>query len=304
MDLLEFLDDVGIRYSTGGKNVAAGWIGLTCPFCDDRSNHLGIRVKDLKCTCWKCGGHALVNVLTEIADCSQKEARRIAKTLTGHEDHVLALQEYDLTEYHKLETKLPPEASKTFPKIHKQYLRNRRFHANRVIRKYDLLACHNIGNFKFRIIIPIYVKRILVSFTSRAIVEGMNPKYKNAPLKDCLRSAKETIYNIDTVKKDSDCLLCEGPIDVWRFGDGACALIGIQFTQYQLSLLKQKQIRNLFIMLDSERYAQRVKAEGVARLMSPWVKHFEIIEANYHKDLGEFSHREADRLRNLLNFNK
>jgi DNA primase len=303
MDLLEFLDDIAIRYSTGGKNVAPGWIGLRCPFCDDESNHLGVRVNDLKCTCWKCGGHSLVNVITEIADISKKEARRVAKSLTGDETHVLALQDYDLQAYKRYATKLPPEAIKVFPTKHKQYLRGRGFHANRIIRKYNLLACQNVGNFKFRIVIPIYVKRSLVSFTSRAVYDGMEPKYKNAPLKDCIMSAKESIYNIDTVQKGSDCLVCEGPVDVWRFGDGAVAIIGIQFTQYQLSLLKQKEIRNLYIMLDSERYAQRVKAEQIARLMSPWVSHFELLEARYHKDLGEFTHRDAEQLRNILKFN-
>jgi hypothetical protein len=131
----------------------------------------------------------------------------------------------------------------------------------------------------------------------------MEPKYKNAPVKDCIMSAKETIYNIDTVNKGSDCLVCEGPVDVWRFGEGAVGIIGIQFTQYQLSLLKQKEIRNLYIMLDSERYAQRIKAEQIARLMSPWVSHFELLEARYHKDLGEFTHRDAEQLRNILKFN-
>jgi len=303
MDIIELLDEYGVKYYTGGKNVSVGWIGLRCPFCGDHSNHLGIRMADLKCRCWKCGPHSLVNVLAEVASIGTKHARDISKSLTSDERAILDKQQVG-SKPGKL-IKYPPEIIDRLPKPHKQYLRSRGFFPNRLKRKYELKACENIGDFKFRIIIPIYQNRLLVSYTSRAIATDMQPKYKNANTHHVLISAKQCIYNIDSVIQGKDCLICEGPIDVWRFGEGAVATIGIQFHQKQLSLLKQKQIRNLFIMLDSERYAQRIKAEQIGRFMAPWVKHFELLEAKWKKDLGDFSQKDAEYLRNkVLKFNK
>ena len=47
LDAEEILDDLGLSYTSQGKNVSEGWIGIQCVFpdCDDTSNHLGINLQ-------------------------------------------------------------------------------------------------------------------------------------------------------------------------------------------------------------------------------------------------------------------
>jgi hypothetical protein len=44
--------------------------------------------------------------------------------------------------------------------------------------------------------------------------------------------SKETLYNLDNAK-DGTAIVVEGPIDVWRIGDGAVATFGVIYTQKQ-----------------------------------------------------------------------
>ena len=80
MNIIEYLqDEVGIKVSIDGKNVSTGWIGVQCPFCNDETNHLGIRINDLRCSCWKCGNHSFISYITELIDCSHSKAKQLYK---------------------------------------------------------------------------------------------------------------------------------------------------------------------------------------------------------------------------------
>jgi len=81
MDIIELLEEHDIQFWRTGKNVSRGWVGLQCPFCDDDSNHLGIHKKSLRCRCWKCGGHKLINTLMEVLSIPFKEAKKISQSL-------------------------------------------------------------------------------------------------------------------------------------------------------------------------------------------------------------------------------
>ena len=299
MDIIDYLDNQGIKVTKSGKNVSAGWIGIRCPFCDDTSNHLGIHVKSLKCSCWKCGGHHISKLLQELLALSRKQANLVIKKLDRDDSQLISDQQYE--NLSKVGTKLPPHLT-TFPDIYRDYLKSRGFLPKRIRKKYDLLAAGHVGRYKFRIIIPIYIKRQLVSFTSRAIFDEMTPPYLMAQMNESMVRPRFCIYNYDNIYDGYDCMIVEGPADVWRFGDGCCSTVGMQFTDAQLSLLREKEIKNLFIMLDAERYAQRVKAEQIGNLMAPWVDSVELLEAKWKKDLGDFTHREAHDLRKHLNF--
>jgi len=302
MDIIEYLEDNGIEVKTSGKNVSPGWIAIKCLFCDDPSEHLGIRINDLKSNCWRCGNHSISKIIKQIENCTSWEARQrindLKKDIEYQEQELIISQGFhiDPNKIVKIET-----IEKGFPKIYRDYLKSRNFKPNLLRRKYNLIAGGNIGRYKFRIIIPIYEQRRLVSFTSRTIIKTEPKKYLNPQPGEYAISPKQCIYNIDSVKKD--CLLTEGPADVWRFGNGAVAIIGLAFTRRQIIILKEKKIRNLFIMMDSERQAQIV-AEDIYRLLRPYVKNAEIVESNHKKDLGDFTRKEAKKLREILHFDK
>lgn len=318
MDIIEFLEEeIGIKTSVSGKNISTGWIGLQCPFCEDRSNHFGIRLSDLRCSCWICGGHSFTSFVQQIHDCNIKEARKLKKEFLAEGPSVSSkLNPPRLTSpyYLRSMTALPPESTHILPKIHKDFLRRRNFRPNLIRRKYDIRACHNIGKYKFRLIIPIYHYRRLVSFVSRAIFDEMTPKYLNPRRETVERSPKNSVYNLDSLKEGHDAMILEGVTDAWRFGDFSCALNGITFTKDQLLLLVKKKIRNAFVMFDndpprlnkirpSRRQAEK-KAEELARLLHPFVNNVEIISPEVTNDLGDFTPEQVIELKKILEFNK
>jgi hypothetical protein len=74
LNLIEYLDDKNISYSTSGKNVSSGWIGISCPFCGDSSNHLGINLESKVFSCWKCGEKGnFIKLAMELEGLSFKE---------------------------------------------------------------------------------------------------------------------------------------------------------------------------------------------------------------------------------------
>lgn len=300
MDITELLEEYGIEYWLSGKNVGKGWIGIKCPFCEDPSNHLGINLKSLAVTCWLCGRHSLVNVIMGVLTVDFKEAKNILKDLEGSTTY-LPLSEKPPKEPHHARVVLPPESSTIFPNLHYNYLKSRGLLPKKTIKKYDLRACHTTGPYKFRIIIPIYMKNHLVYFTSRTIMPKIKPKYKNAPLDICITNPKGIIYNYDSLIKGCDAFAVEGPIDVWKLGDGAFSTIGSEITTIQLTLLLKKEIRILYIISDKD-FAGRRWSQKIGRALGPICKRAEIITLENKKDAGELSLTEVIQLKKSIGF--
>lgn len=307
MHIIEWLEEEEIEYWTDGKNVSQNWINIKCPFCEDSSNHCGINLDNLRVSCWICGKHSIANLILEITHCSFRASRRIARQLSlGAEDYdnpprsgIVGNASPNTTPKN---VNLPRESTLDFPKIHIEYLRSRGFTPPlKFIKKYKLLATHTIGKYRFRIIIPVYMNHKIVSFTSRDVTDQQDPKYLNAPNRDSQISIKNNIYNYDNLKNGSDAILVEGPLDVWKLGDSAVSLIGVKYTDRQIILLKNKMIRNLFIMFDND--IAGVKASRVlARIMAPLVNRIEIIKLQGINDPGELTVDEASILKYQLGF--
>ena len=62
-DIIFYLEEIGISYSTSGKNISQNWIGINCPFCDDQSNHCGINIHSKVYSCFRCGSKGNVTKL-------------------------------------------------------------------------------------------------------------------------------------------------------------------------------------------------------------------------------------------------
>lgn len=313
MDLIDFFDDHGIEYWKSGNNVSRGCINIQCPFCDDHSNHLGIRKKDFKVRCWRCGSHNIEKVVQEISGITYKEAKLFCSDLSlGVTDTNPPVEKY-ASSLLSTSVQLPQESTRRFPQLHIDYLISRGFKPNkinRLIRKYKLRACYNTScKYKFRIIIPIIQNRNIISFTSRTVVKGIDPRYKDATnkpykkngkiIQDCMIEPKHLVYNIDTVTPGSDAILVEGPVDVWKLGNNAIALLGTNYTEDQIIIIKRKSIRNLFILFDSDRTGRK-KARAVTKVLAPLVRKVEDVTLTKVNDPGELKEEEAEIVRNQL----
>ena len=198
MELKELLDDYDVEYWTEGKNVSKGWINVQCPFCDDESNHLGLSVTDLTASCWKCGKKNIINVIKTVCDISYKEAKGLFDNLESSEIEYRKTKSDGL----RIDTKvfennfvmIPEGATKILPKLHRDYLRKRRFNYRLIQRKYKIQAVYTTGDYSFRIIIPIYKNNQLVSFTSRDVTKYADLRYRHASQEECILRPKDLIY--------------------------------------------------------------------------------------------------------------
>jgi len=263
IDMKSLLEDHEVEISTSGKNVTRGWIEINCPFCSDPSFHLGISSKNIF-SCWRCGekGNA-IKLLKALLDKSYEEVRDVLEKYTLEDD-------FEFKEEHRAKAEekvvLPRSATKKMPKEAKQYLLNRNFDPQKMSSKYKLRFCGFSGEYKFRIIIPIFRNGKLVSFTSRDYTGRATIPY----LTDSKSMERKLyLYNVDTVKDKA--IIVEGVFDAWRFGDGAIATLGTRYSKYQVLEIARLGLKYVAVVFDDEDEAQNL-AKNLALDISPYVE--------------------------------
>lgn len=300
MDLKQLLEKNGIRYWTSGKNVSQGYIGLQCPFCGDHSNHLGIRLKDLKVTCWKCGPHNIIKLFQILLKISYIDAKAIITSIK--EDLVLE----DIKERIPAQKLIfPPGITTNFPRIFREYLKKRNFNPRELISKYKLRTCYRFGKYSYRIIIPIFKDNKLVSWTSRDITNNAESKYMSATVEESIAKPQDLIFNFDSVKPGEDAFLVEGPFDVFRFGDNSFAFLGLKINANRLRQIALKRIRNLYIFYDNDLPGKNA-SKYVANTIAPLVKNIHILKfKDIHSQLdpAQLSPEVVTKLKIDLDFN-
>jgi DNA primase len=289
-DAISFLEEFGIRYWTEGKNTQEGWVNITCPFCSDSTNHGGFNIKKGYYNCWHCGHHFLDKVIQSLTGLDFIESKRtLEKYLKAALIRNNLNKKKKEIEVNKVEF---PTGSKELREIHRKYLEKRNFDPFFIMDEYNILGTGHLGNYKFKIIAPIYFEGRMVSYQGRDITGKLEVKYK-ACRKDLeIIHHKDILYNIDRAKKDS-VVICEGITDVWRLGENSVATFGIKYTQNQLLLLA-KRFKRAFILFDSEVDAQR-RAENLARALSGFGLEVENIELE-KGDPADLKQDDADKL--------
>jgi DNA primase len=257
-DVKKYFDDQNIEYKTGGKNTTRGWIEIHCVFpgCADHSEHLGINLKSGLITCWICGkkGSAL-HIIQEIEQCSYPQAIKIA--LKYPKNALESDQFRDHSQYMKEQNKtthglvFPAEMQNSWPVPHLNYLRSRGFDPDQLINKYSLKPVHTFGNYRFRIIAPIFLNGRAVSWIAADILRiPERIPYLDCPENQSIRLVKHCLYNIDTVRDTA--LIVEGITDVWNLGDGAVGTFTSNFTKEQILLLIEKKVKRAFVLYDPD----------------------------------------------------
>lgn len=286
MFISEYLDSLGIRYWTKGKNVAKNCLNISCPFCGDKSNHLSINLTNGKVACWRCGGKSLPKIIKELSEVSYSEALRIEETL-------------ELIAEEKAERKLVNEniLSEFLPLTEpfRNYLEKRNFSVS-YESKYHLLRAEVYSRYKYRLIIPVIMNSQVVGFTGRDITGRSELRYLTCKDEEAIRPKSEWLYNIDSVRNSA--MIVEGCMDAWRLGDGAVALMGTGFSQSQVSSLARKKLKNIFIIFDAEENAQK-RALSLSRQLSPFAENVEIVKID-SGDPAEMSDEDVLYLRKEL----
>jgi hypothetical protein len=286
-DALSFVRDYNISHWTEGNNVQPGWINVQCPLCEDKSNHGGFNPSEGYYNCWRCGGHSLKYVISRLLGVDKNLAEKIVFEYSG--------RSYLLS---KLNKKIPRATQVTPPgeslqTIHRKYLIRRNFDPDYIEKKYQIVGTGPAGEYKFRLIIPLYFQDRIISFQGRDITDKQKLRYKNCPVEESILHYKDILYNIDSVSGNRIAVV-EGVFDAWRMGDGFVATFGTAITECQISLLSKYQY--IQFLFDSEPEAQE-KAKKAANKLSSVGCNVEIIDLEMKEDPGDLSNKQARRIR-------
>lgn len=246
-DPIKWMEDNNIEYYDSGKNISHGWVGLCCPFCgDDPSHHLGINLSNNLISCFRCqrGNGTVIKLVMKLHKVPFPKALKImqqyvsgAVTEIPKQRSIQKVKEVSLSQFSE---KLSPLARK--------YLKARNFDPDFIRRKYGILDGGVVGKYAHRIIIPFIQNRKVITYTTRDYSGKSILRYEEMPLDDCAIPSSHTLYNIDTIKDVA--IVVEGPTDVWRIGDGCCAVTSIKYTNHQVKCLLRKNPKKIFVMFD------------------------------------------------------
>lgn len=298
MSVQDYFENREIDFHVAGeKNVTRGWVNIQCPFpgCSDPSWHLGVNLKSNIYNCYICGskGHA-IKLIKFIERCSLKSAEKIFKSFIDSD-----YENEEEIEIKYSDKCVLPLTENIFHSRHWKYLKKRNYNPDYIIEKYKLKSVFNIGEYKFRIIIPYFFKNKLVTFNTRDISNKSKFPYLFNPESNSIIPVKHTLYNIDSVK--DKCFIVEGPFDVFRLGDGAVATSGKEFTKEQIIMLKEKGIKKAIVIYDADDFDEFGNSVGekLANQLSGIIRKVELIQLE-KGDPGELSPSDAKELRKLL----
>lgn len=300
IDIIRYLNDRNIQIWTRGKNVKSGDINIQCFNCGDLSNHLRIR-PTAYIECWKCDFEGpFYKLIQHFDNCSRQEALKIQKEYESDSPLIIPQQEErivrDINSF-----KFPYGFKRTLHKPHKEYLISRNFDPDELQFKYGLRSCLGENqDWKYRIIIPVFINNKIVNFVGRTILDNEEIRYKDSK-DEWVIPKRECVYNIDSIKEDGVIVCVEGPADVWAGGDGFVGMLSTNFTIEQIELIKNKNPKKVFICFDNPEFDPNAikKAEELESYL--YFTDVEFIDLpSGVKDFGELDKKEIKYLRSLI----
>lgn len=289
-DILSFAKDYGLHYELSGKNVSRGWVAFCCPFCGDSGFHLGIPLSGTHAYCWKCSSHPLDKTLMELSGLSWYEFNQVSADYDG----TASLQ--DIGKKVALGTKIElPEGS--MGEVHRKYLKRRGFDPDELNREYGIYGTGMLGEWKYRIIIPIYDKDgQLVTFQGRDYTGKQTLRYKTLSVEKSIVNPKFILYNENRVKGNV-LGICEGVFDALNMGPPFIATLGTSTTEQQCR--KIAIYEKAYIVFDPEFEAQQ-RAMKLAEKVAALGGHPEVIDIGGENDPGSISKEYVRKIRKEL----
>ena len=247
-DTLRYLRDFDMPHQTSASNLSTGWIGITCPFCPNPHGPRGGISPEGYYNCWRCGWHPIEDLVMALENIPYHDAcRRVREYDT---DEVMPPRRVDIV---RPQTVTWPPGTSRMQARHRDYLARRRFDPDWLEERYSLMGTGPVGDYANRIIAPVMVDGVMVSYQGRDITGRDDPKYRACPGDLEVIPHKHVLYNIDNAG-DGPLVVVEGITDVWRLGDRAVATFGTKFTWPQVKMMAR--YRKVYILYDSEHTAQ------------------------------------------------
>lgn len=267
-DVLAFYRDYSVPYLTSGhKHTRPGWVQTHCPFCVGSQNwHLGCHQASASWVCWRCGKKDRLRVIGRFARVGNDDALKLLGKYRGEPIRIRQpkRRKKPILNAHTKHCPLPTGAG-SIGEAHCVYLEDRGFDPDEIEHVYKIKGTGAVGHvdytdddgtrhrspFRFRIIIPVYMNGVRVSYTARDITNTSNTKYRSAPAAVEVRDIKTCLYALDLAKRDA-VIVTEGAMDAWKLGPGAVAVMGVSYLPAQVRLLER--FRKVFVLFDDDAY--------------------------------------------------
>lgn len=278
--ILTFFKNYNIEFHDHGKGVAKDHVSINCPFEDDTEFHMGVWLKNGWYGCWHDpkahGGKDFVKLVAKLLDCrydAAREALGLQPVYNGDDDLMLAINKmWAEPEMAKtLDGGITLKFNSEFFPIKKGFNHHERFikyfedrgfnEVEKLIFKHKLRYAY-YGNYAWRIIVPYFYKRKLVSWTSRSILKNEEVRYKDLSVDQSIRHVKKCLYNFDDLQTKGGKVLfiCEGFFDClkldWYFPKGYRATclgtVSVRDEQMELIYDLHKRFERIYICFDRE----------------------------------------------------
>jgi hypothetical protein len=300
IDVIGLLEKLEIGFWAEGKNCTRGWVNIQCPFCSDTTNHLGINLQKGTFHCWKCnesgGLYKLVQIIAKKHGKIGQISRATLETLSSYQPRgdVSASEEF-----HGKKCLFSKRMIPIFPipKFLEGIAATRGLLTSTLARHAAGYTMELPNDFRYRLIFPNTIGRVLVSYIGMDTTGLSSVKYKACCDEDAEVPVKSCLYGFDDAPENSILVLVEGIFDKIRLGNHALAMFGTGWTMNQILLLRKKSPRKVFILFDSDD-AGRIAAKKLSSAI--WFCPCEILELENYKDPGEMPQDEADELMTML----
>ena len=228
------------------------------PFTSHHKPKLQINVKTGKWHCWVSnqGGHNLFQLLKKLK--ATRDQFTELEEIVGRSPKSLSSQTSDKKQILRLPKEFKPMWENGGGIIQKHswvYLQNRDVTKTDVVR-YGIGYCSE-GMYANRVIVPSYdTDGELNYFVGRSIYQdGM--KYKNPPV------SKDVIGFDLFINWDEPIILCEGVFDAIAIKRNAIPLFGKTIPKKLMKKIYEKQVKTIYILLDSDAYWDSIKMTDV-----------------------------------------
>lgn len=285
-DGLSFFRDFNVKYYTDSKNASHGWISLKCPFHNDHSDHLGFNPDSGAFSCWRCGKKPALLFVQTILHGSNKEALSVYQKYLKKGGGSSFISNRKITPAASVE--LP---GYDFTSAERKYLESRDLWR---LREYaDFRSGGLVGDWAYRIVIPVVRNGIVVSATGRAINKEMNPRYWTLPSSREVTHHKHIFLGMDHVEDFA--VVVEGPLDAIKGGPGFMASFGVNLTDEQLCALLD--IASILFLKDNDEAGNGYDSVAY-RLATLGHKSVEVgTLPKEYKDVGDMPKEAIDELR-------
>lgn len=273
-NVTKFCRNYHIHIANTGKHVRPGWVNISCPFCNGQ-DHLGVHLSSGAVKCWRCGPHSQLSVIKALLGCDYETAKAIHEE---YESRNLRSTRSESDKQGKTHATVCswPEGTNDLSERGCSYLRRRGFDPERLKELWGLRETGMLGDYKFRIIAPIIVDGVMVSYQGRDYTGKSELRYKACKQVNEVIEHQSTVYGLDHAKGGS-CVIVEGIVDVWRFGYGSVSCFGTAFTLAQVNLIASR-FKKVFIIFDADDDNAMAMANELACLLSARGVEVEIVD--------------------------